>query len=126
MLIQHYVKFSKKNFQPNNQQIGTAIMIPVSPDAIYEMVNDLQLADVNEYKEYIEQITEQVALILTRLLGKDILLEMVTTDKGTIDDVISNIVNVNNIEISDSQQRTITAFIAEVGERLKERLTQEE
>lgn len=101
-------------------------MIPVSPDVIYEMVNDLQLADVNEYKEYIEQITEQVTLVLTQLLGKDLLLEMVTTDKGKIDDVISNIVNVNNIEISDSQQRTITAFIADVGERLKDKLAQEE
>lgn len=101
-------------------------MNPVSPDAIYEMVNDLQLADVNEYKEYIEQITEQATLVLTQLLGKDLLLEMITTDKDMIDDVISNIVNVNNIEISDSQQRTITTFMAEVGERLKVRLTQEE
>lgn len=101
-------------------------MIPVSPDVIYEMVNDLQLADADEYKEYIEQITGQVSSVLTQLFGKDQLLEMITTDKDMINEVISNLINVNNIEISEPQQRTITAFMVEVGERLKERLTQGE
>lgn len=101
-------------------------MIPVSPDVIYEMVNDLQLADADEYKEYIEQITGQVSSVLTQLFGKDQLLEMITTDKDMIGEVISNLINVNNIEISESQQRTITTFMVEVGERLKEQLTQGE
>lgn len=101
-------------------------MMPfISSSTIYDLVTEIQLADVDEYHKQVIEMADTIYGTIITVFGNSYPSKHITADTDVIKDTINAITNNSIVELSESQKSTLAVFMRDVGKKVLDKVNNE-